>query len=367
MQEALSPLLLRVTQPPMACSSLPKVKGVIRCRPEDFRVEELPQYAPDGSVGAHFMLTMTKTGMNTEDALRIVSRALDVPRPEVGLAGLKDRHAVTTQWITVPASAESALSGFHHDCITLGQAFPHGNKLRRGHLAGNRFRIVVRDLCCSQEEALQRIEARLDCLREEGGLRNYYGPQRFGYGAANVSRGLRLLNAPQRIRKGDLMLSAAQSAVFNLTLANRVEQGLMTTVLRGDVLRRRESGGAFICDDPTVDQQRFDAGELGLTAPLPGSKMLNPPADSPAGEQEERAMAELGVRSEQWRSLGKKAQGSRRDLLLSLAEMKLSVGVESATDALSAGTGARVHSACRSLRHGLADRAVGHLRRNGSP
>ena len=329
-------LLQQVLNPPLACQVMPSCCGVIRSCPEDFQVVEQALYPPDGRE-SHLMLTLTKRNLNTEDALRLLAAAIGVPRAEIGLAGLKDKFALTTQWITIPASAGEALQDFQHECITLSDPVPHGSKLRRGHLKGNRFRIVVRGLSCTPAEAIERVEARLGTLHSEGGLRNYYGPQRFGYGGANVSRGLRLLSNPKRIRRGDLMLSAAQSAVFNLCLAQRVERGLMRSVLLGDVLRRRESGGAFICEDVLLDQQRFDAGELGLTAPLPGSKMLNPPEGSPAAELEEAILSQLGTASSDWRSLGKKAQGSRRDLLLPLDAMELEFDREAATAELGEG------------------------------
>jgi tRNA(Glu) U13 pseudouridine synthase TruD len=114
--------------------------------PEDFVVREIPAYAPDGRVGAHLLLTLTKRGIGSEDAILELSRQTGIPRPEIGLAGLKDNIAVTEQWISVPFAAGPALAEFSHPAITLGPAHPHGNKLRRGHLHGNRFILVVREL-----------------------------------------------------------------------------------------------------------------------------------------------------------------------------------------------------------------------------
>lgn len=299
--------------PRRAHADLPGIGGRIRCRPEDFEVEELPAYGADGQPG-HLLLTLRKRAMNSEDALQALSRALKVPRPEIGLAGLKDREAVTTQWISLPQQALPRLETFSHPAITLGSPLPHSHKLRRGHLHGNRFVIVVRELACEIDEAIARARAILERLAGEG-LVNIYGEQRFGRGGANIEVGLAALSGrgPRR-GKADLIVSAGQSALFNLYVQTRAERGLLDTVLLGDVLQKRATGGSFVCEDPPTDQGRLDAGELVVTGPMFGSHMRGPSPGSPAAELEQEILEEGGIRSTALAKLGRKVPGTRRPL-----------------------------------------------------
>lgn len=286
--------------------------GRIRSIAEDFRVVELPAYPRDGQPG-HLYLEMTKRGLDTEAALVQVARALGVPRAEVGLAGLKDRHAITTQWISVPAAAGPRLERFRHEAITLGPAQAHSHKLRRGHLRGNRFVIVVRELALPFADAHALARARLDELARAG-LRNAFGEQRFGHGGRNLDAGLAALRgrAP-RGHKADLLVSAGQSGLFNLYLALRHERGLLDRVLLGDLLHKR-SGGMFECSEVEVDQARLDAGELVPTGPIYGSKLRWPSLDTPAHALELDVLERAGVPLRKLEQLGRAVPGTRRDL-----------------------------------------------------
>lgn len=299
----------------MQTAGLDGIGGRIRLRPEDFRVEEIPAYPPDGRDDAHLLLTLTKRDWNTQAAVEQVARALGVSARDIGVAGLKDRDAVTVQWISVPARAADELAGFEHPDIQLGPAQPHGNKLRRGHLKGNRFEIVIRDLRVDASEALPMARAKLDTIATRG-LLNHYGEQRFGHQGANVERGLRALAQPRRRGRGDLIVSAGQSALFNLYVALRRERGLERQVLLGDVLKKQQTGGLFTCEDPAADQARLEAGELVVTGPMFGSKMMSPPADSPSAELESGVLSRAGLEPSALKALGRKVPGTRRALFI---------------------------------------------------
>ncbi len=297
-------------RPPRAAEGRNDLGGRVRARPEDFEVVELPAYPPDGGTG-HLLLTLTKRGLDSEAALGELARWLRIPRVELGLAGLKDRHARTTQWISVPAHVGSRLPGFRHPAIRLGPAQPHSHKLRRGHLCGNLFRIVVRDL----DVELARVQASAT-LEQLGrlGLRNYYGEQRFGQGGRNLAAGLALIaGRGPRARKADLIVSAGQAGLFNLVLAERIDRGLLDRVLLGDLLHKR-SGGMFESTDPTLDQARLDAGELDITGPIYGSKLRWPSPGSPALALEHEVLALVGIRVDKLERLGRAAPGTRRAL-----------------------------------------------------
>lgn len=321
--------------PPLQTAELPGIGGRIRMRPEDFEVQEIPAYGPDGRTGAHLLLTLTKRNLGSEDAVAELSRQLGVPRPEIGLAGLKDTVAVTEQWVSVPFAAGPALAGFSHPDITLGPAHPHGNKLRRGHLHGNRFVLVVRDLAVSGNEAEARVAAKAARLREQGGLDNIYGQQRLGDDGGNLRRGLAALAAGRRRGRADFLLSAGQSALFNLYLYTRRARGLMRTVLAGDILKKTATGGLFECTQPEVDQIRLDAGELGITGPMYGSKMRAPGPDTPSSALEQEILALAGISPDAFKAFGNKLEGTRRPLQLPWSAPRVSAAP--AVDALPPG------------------------------
>jgi tRNA pseudouridine13 synthase len=290
----------------------PGLGGRIRAVAEDFRVVEVPAYACDGQAG-HLFVEMTKRGLDTEAALGLLARALGLPRAEIGLAGLKDRHAITTQWISVPAEAGARLARFRHDAITLGAALPHSHKLRRGHLRGNRFAIVVRELALPFADARAHASATLERLAREG-LRNVFGEQRFGHGGRNLDAGLAALRGRgRRGGKADLLVSAGQSGLFNLYVALRSERGLLDRVLLGDIMHKR-SGGMFESHEVEVDQARLAAGELVPTGPIYGSKLRWPSPDTPAHALELEVLELARVAPRKLEQLGRSVPGTRRDV-----------------------------------------------------
>jgi tRNA pseudouridine13 synthase len=303
-----------VVDPPRGCDDLPGIGGIIRARPEDFAVEELPAYPADGGAG-HLLVWLRKRSLTTEEAVREVARQFRIPQGEIGVAGLKDRDAITRQQISLPDRAAAALTQFRHPAIELSDARPHSHKLRRGHLRGNRFVIVVRELSVEIDEAKQRAQAKLERLTKHG-LRNYYGSQRFGEGARNLEPGLASLAGRRRRHKGDITVSAGQSALFNFYLAIRAERGLLGTVLAGDILQKRDSGGMFECQDAAVEQARLDAGELVLTGPMFGSKMRTPTSDTVAAALEHELLVAVGLDSGKLAKLGRNVPGTRRQLAI---------------------------------------------------
>src|SRR5262249_52570204 len=164
-----------MTDPPLLPLPLPGVGGRIKAEPVDFEVEEIPAYEPSGT-GDHLFLWIEKTDLGAEYFIRQVARRLGIPNGEVGTAGLKDRRAVTRQWVSVPATFELALPSLEGHGIRVLRVSRHANKLRPGHLRGNRFCILIRDANRSvdPQPILDRIAAE--------GLSNFFGPQRFGRG-----------------------------------------------------------------------------------------------------------------------------------------------------------------------------------------
>jgi hypothetical protein len=171
-------LVYRPERYPFLTAGLPGVGGVIRLLPQDFQVEEVPAYLPSGE-GEHLYLFLEKEGLTTRQVLEFLRDELGIPEKEIGVAGLKDKHALTRQWFSIPKRHEDALCLLENlKGVRLLKADLHTNKLRTGHLKGNRFRILIREAQGGRE----RAEAILRVLQEKG-LPNYYGPQRFGLGA----------------------------------------------------------------------------------------------------------------------------------------------------------------------------------------
>lgn len=301
-----------LTQMTLLTDDLLGVGGRIKDRPDDFRVEEVPAYMPSGE-GEHLFLWVEKRGMGAEYFTKAIARTLELPVTEVGTAGLKDRHAVTRQWVSVPARCQSAVGQLESDEIRVLTVSRHNNKLKPGHLRGNRFDILVRDADRERQgQAAQIIER----LRQQG-LPNYYGPQRFGHDGETAKLGFQLLSgtAP-RLRRFMLKfaLSAAQSALFNEMLARRIRDGYYRNVLAGDVLMKWPAGGMFVAEDVAVEQPRFDAREVVSGGPMFGSRMYA--ARGVAAEREAELLKELGIQPETFGRFGKLAIGTRRHNLV---------------------------------------------------
>jgi tRNA pseudouridine13 synthase len=283
---------------------------------ETFVVEEIPAYDPVGA-GEHTYLWIEKRGLTTMDAVRKLARLLGVEERDVGYAGLKDRNAVTRQWMSVTRVEPERARAVAEPDLRVLEATRHGNKLRTGHLRGNRFELVV----TVPEGDVEALRARARTLAA-GGVPNRYGEQRFGAAGDNAAAGLAILRGERRERDHrlrKLLLSAAQSAVFNqaLDLRAAATNGLKT-VRAGDVLQKVATGGLFITEDVEVDQRRVDAGELAVTGPLPGGREKEPPPGTPARTLEDEAIAATGATREDFERAGRDLPGARRPLLVPL-------------------------------------------------
>ena len=160
----------------------PRPTAQIKASADDFVVEELPAYAPSGQ-GSHLFVRFTKRNLTTEQAMAALASALDTSVRDAGCAGMKDKVAVTTQTISLAippgVSAASMVDRAHEvvlEGITVHEAVPHGNKLKPGHLAGNRFSIVVRGI---ERSRLPEVAASFERMGREG-VRNDFGSQRLG-------------------------------------------------------------------------------------------------------------------------------------------------------------------------------------------
>lgn len=202
---------------------------------EDFVVTELPLQLPSGE-GEHIWLEIEKNGANTAFVAQQLAEAAGVQERDVGYAGLKDRYAITRQWISIylPRGETPDLTQLRHPEFSVLSQSRHVKKLRPGDLQGNRFRIVLRDVTGDRDA----IEASLEAVASQG-VPNYFGAQRFGFEGGNIEKGRAMLAREVRVRnprKKGIYLSAVRSFVFNEVLALRIQQGLWGKTLPGEVL-----------------------------------------------------------------------------------------------------------------------------------
>jgi tRNA pseudouridine13 synthase len=297
---------------PWITADLPGSGGTVRGAPEDFRVDELPAYAPSGA-GPHLYLRVEKTGRTTRDVVRDLARRLGVAERDAGVAGLKDRHAVTTQWLSFPVARDPDLAALAGEGLRVLEVSRHANKLRTGHLRGNRFSIAVRGGDPGRAlAAAAALAAR--------GLPNFFGPQRFGAGGRNADVGRAILRGgladPEAARAARdrflrrLCISAWQAALFNRWLAARIADGLFASALGGDVMKKLDTGGLFDCVDPAVDAARVERFEISPTGPIFGHSMR--PAGGDAAEREARLLAADGIGPADLARGRGEAEGTRR-------------------------------------------------------
>ena len=301
---------------PYLTGDLPGIGGVIRNEPEDFVVEEVPAYEPCGD-GEHTYFRVEKRGISTMQLVKEIAAKLDLPPRAISYAGLKDAHAVARQTFSAQFVPEDRIEGLSLESARILWVSRHRNKLRVGHLRGNRFTVRIRDVV---PDAATRAAVILEELTRHG-VPNAYGPQRFGKRGDNAVAGYHLLRHDRAALQTmgihhlsqnlhGLFLSALQSALFNQVVARRISDGTLDTVILGDVARKEDTGGIFIVADLDTDQARAHAWEISPTGPIYGYKMME--AHAAAGEIEQQVLSEAGLSLADFRPV--KESGVRRPL-----------------------------------------------------
>jgi tRNA pseudouridine13 synthase len=305
-------------EPPVAYPDLPPVGGKIGPDPEDFMVDEVPAYAASGK-GEHQYVQVQKRLLTTPELVRRLAKAVGMNERDVGYAGLKDKYAVTTQWLSLATKTAISPDLALGEGVKILAVTRHDNKLRTGHLLGNRFTITLTGV---HEQAYERAEQIAARLRHEG-LPNYFGAQRFGHAGRNLPDALSWLARGGRGRnrfEQKLFPSVVQSELFNRYLSARVALGT-SQLITGEVVRLEGAGAMFRVDDLEKEQPRFAARDLHLTGPMLGPKMR--PASAEALALEQRITSELGLDEPMLGALGREAPGTRRDLFAPLPDLVL--------------------------------------------
>jgi len=318
-----------VTLLPYLTAHLPGVGGKLRAAPEHFVVEEIGLYEAAGD-GQHLYVNLTKVGLTTKEVQARLEKLFGLARGSVGFAGMKDKVATTTQTFSLnvgqqPAAfADEAASRIAGELpVTVNWAQFHRNKLRLGHLLGNRFAITVSDLAVTPEVALHRAEAIAAEIRQRG-LPNFFGVQRIGADGGNVRQGLAVLlgdrqRADRWLRR--FLISSYQSYLCNCYLVRRLAIGAFDHLLRGDVAKKTATGGMFEVDVVAVEQPRYAAHEINFTAPLYGPQMWAATAE--AGELEAAVLAAAPVTMAHFAQAH--VEGTRRPGRLLVPDLTLAV------------------------------------------
>jgi len=375
---------------PFLTRDLPGVGGIVKTRPEDFFVEELPLYEPSGS-GTHVYAQIEKKGLGTREALDRVARALGILRRDIGSAGLKDAHAVARQWISIEHIPSERLEQLSLAEVRVLKTTRHTNKLKPGHLRGNRFVVRLRKPALPVEEALSTAEQVLSILTRRG-VPNYFGPQRFGnhrnnhllgralarndaeafmdefLGRPNAQadssavfqarslyeqgryeealenwpgqfadhrRALRAIIAGKGKKKRGLFtvdkhLQGLFVSAYQSDLFNRVLGARMPDLdrlLLGDMAYKHDNGACFRVEQPEVEQPRCDRFEISPTGPLLGQRMTR--LTGPAGEIENPLLeAEALGESESGHMKRLGARGGRRPLRFQPRNTGLAAGTD---------------------------------------
>jgi len=288
------------------------IKGVhFTKNSSDFIVNEIPLY-PFSDKGEHAILHVRKKDLTTWQMLQALSEACGAKVRNFGYAGLKDKDGLTTQYISIHKSFLPKIEGFTHDKIKILSTTMHDNKLKIGHLKGNRFFIRLKKVL--QTDAL-KLEQAIKRIQKEG-FPNYFGYQRFGKSGENYAQGLEILEGKrgERNRKiKDLLISAFQSYLFNEWLSYRIKISKLTDafsakeltqalgfdeltckalkaqkpfmkLLNGDVCHHYPHGKAYVIEDCMAESVRFEARDITLAGWLPGGRGLR--ATGAAGEIE---------------------------------------------------------------------------------
>ena len=258
----------------------------IRSQPEYFQVEEQLPFKPDGE-GGHVLLKIRKRNANTDWVASELANFASVPKLDVGYAGLKDRHAVTTQWFSIKVEGveEPNWSDFESDDVNVLEINRHKKKLKRGALSGIHF--ILRLSNVTGDKAVWQTQ--LEHIAQFG-VPNYFAEQRFGHSGNNLFKAQQWFaegKKPKKRQQKSLILSAARSWLFNLVLDQRVQDKNWDQLLQGDfMLLSGTKASLFEAKiDDTLLPARLAAMDIHPTGPLWGRGQSSTQADCAVLEQ----------------------------------------------------------------------------------
>ena len=251
---------------------------MIKASPSDFVVQEIMDFQPCGQ-GEHFWLDITKKGLSTERVARTLAKFSGVAYKDVGYSGMKDVQAVTRQWFSVwmPKQLAFDWTGFDMPDVTINSVNKHARKIKRATHSGNRFKILIRDFSGDSSLLEQRLEA-----IEAHGVPNYFGAQRFGRDASNLSGAADWFAGKVKLKDKymrGIVLSSARAFMFNLVVSGRVSEGSWCQLKPNEPAALEGSNSIFVSNDEGANQQRLMSLDIHPTAPMWGSGSSQKTAD----------------------------------------------------------------------------------------
>ena len=250
----------------------------------DFIVEEIPNREFSGT-GNFLILKIKKEWLSTWDLIREISETLDIDEHKIGYAGLKDKNATTTQYISIPLIKEKYLKALNKPNIKILAVYKDKSGLNIGNLTGNKFTINLKDV---KEEVVPAIYSVLSKIQKHG-LPNYFGYQRFGQDynfqkAQDVTYGEEIV---KNKKLEHLLISAYQSYFFNAWLSHRVQMSKEENLNKLKPL----NGDIFLNND-----------KVTITGLLPGRKVVRSSGDAREIEKmfDDEFVHAKGFRREAW-------------------------------------------------------------------
>ena len=246
--------------------------GRIKCKDADFIVTEHTDIDFTGD-GEHLWLYVEKINSNTDWVAKQLSNICQVPRMQVGFAGLKDRHAITRQWFSVQLPKVSDISKINSalpDEVQITNSLWHNRKLKTGQLDYNHFEILIRNIEGDKDSVDENIEN-----IKQFGFPNYFGPQRFGIDMGNVEKAKDWFSGTYKVKNKNLkslLISTARSYIFNSIVAERIKQGFWNKPVKGDIFQLQGSNSWFKDSDATPDEisARLKDFDINITAAMWG-------------------------------------------------------------------------------------------------
>lgn len=247
----------------------PELVGRLKSECEDFRVTEIMDVVPCGS-GEHFWIDITKTNLSTDQVCQLIAKYSGVRFRDIGFSGLKDKRAVTRQWFSVwmPKEPSFDWSDFETDGLQIHTVTKHVRKIKRGTHSANAFKIRVKNL----NGRLEDLDSRFQSIQSIG-VPNYFGLQRFGRNASNLESAMAMFNGTKTIKNQNLrslVLSAARSFLFNLTVSDRILASSFDSIFDQEPMELAGSNSKFIAEDNQLNRDRLADKDIHPTAPLWG-------------------------------------------------------------------------------------------------
>ncbi len=264
---------------------------------DNFFVEEIPLY-PFAHTGEWLMLKIRKKNITTPEMIKKIAKYLNISKNLIGYAGLKDKEGLTIQWISIPRIYRDEINKFQDREIKILKQDLHRNKLKIGHLKGNKFFVRFKKVTPTTAKILFSLIKDI----KEYGIPNFYGEQRFGKFGNNFEEGKKIIEGEKFVknkRLNKLLINAYQSKLFNEWLKERIkfsslfelsqnellnagfEKELIKFVksqkhpfklLKGDVMTHYPLGRLFYLEED--ESERFLNKEIVPTGLLPGKKAM---------------------------------------------------------------------------------------------